>query len=585
VARSLRTTAASLGLLVAGACTDDPISFDDGPGGPSEDVALEAGAQDLYEGQFQHGRGCTAADLDGDGDPDLVLSNPTDASRVLVNVSTPGHLKFVPGPVLHESSLVWGSAAADLDDDGDLDLFAATGGLEGREFDRLLLNEVEETGELSFADGTDAAGVLGPWTPDEPSFQVKEASLDAQFVDDDLDGDLDIWVDNTQFPTYWLPPPPGPGVGSNTLWRNNGDGTFTDVAHEVGLGARGSHRFSSWLDLENDGDLDVYVNVNGGPSAFFRNDGGVFTDVSAEVSLDGGDLTAPPKTFATAPTDVNNDGYEDLILFARGWPVSGPYLLGHTLLLNVQGKGFVDVSAEANLNDPFEPGLRDHESNGVMGATIRDISGDGIPDVFLGNGGPSRGTVNNLYLSVGLREVDLGGTAGVQLVPLYENRTDLVDIAAKRNPDLVDPWPVYPYRTHAACVADYDGDGLVELYVMNGGMSLVGGTTAREPNQLFRFTFEPRPHWLKVAVHGDGVHVPTTPFGTRITVTAGQGEDSWDVRDRLRSVEGFAAQHDPVRWFGLGAADRVERVTVEWTDGTTSTVDDPALDTTVTFDR
>jgi hypothetical protein len=570
--------------LVAG-CTSDPIGVGDGPRPPSEDVALEAGAQDLYKGQFQRGRGCTVGDLDLDGDPDLVLSNPTDASRVLLNVSTPGNLRFVPGPVLHETSLVWGAAAADVDSDGDLDLFAATGGLEGREYDRLLLNQVAQTGTLSFVDEAEAAGVLGPWTTEEPIVQVKEASLDAQYLDVDRDGDLDVWVDNTHYPTYWLPPSDEPGIGGNQLWRNDGDGTFTDIAAEVGLGGRGSHRFSSWLDLENDGDLDVYVNVNGGASTFYRNDDGHFVDVSLEVSLDGGDLTAPPKTFSTAPTDLNNDGYEDLVLFARGWPASGPYRLGHTLLLNVQGKGFTDVSAEANLNDPFEPGFRDHESNGVMGATIRDVNGDGIPDVFLGNGGPSRGTVNNLYLSVGLREVDLGGDAGVQVVPLYENRTDLVDIAADHNPDLVDPWPVYPYRTHAACVADYDGDGLVELYVMNGGMSLAGGNSAREPNQLFRFHFDPRPITLNVALVGDGVTVPTTPIGSRITVTAGLGDETWDVRDRLRSVEGFAAQHDPVRWFGLGQADRIERITVEWTDGTITTVDDVELDSTVTVGR
>src|SRR5688572_26438726 len=93
---------ATFAALVAG-CTSDRVDVGDGPRPEAEDVALEAGAQDLYEGQFQRGRGCTAGDLDLDGDPDLVLANPTDASRVLLNVSTPGKLRFVAGPVLHET--------------------------------------------------------------------------------------------------------------------------------------------------------------------------------------------------------------------------------------------------------------------------------------------------------------------------------------------------------------------------------------------------------------------------------------------------------------------------------------------------
>jgi hypothetical protein len=282
-------------------------------------------------------------------------------------------------------------------------------------------------------------------------------------------------------------------------------------------------------------------------------------------------------SWSSAAADLNNDGWDDLVLFSRGWPTEGPYRLGHTILINAQGQGFVDATEEANVNDPFEPGFRDHEANGVMGSTARDVNGDGIPDLFMGNGGPSAGEVDNLYLSVELREVDLGGEAGLQVVPLYENRTDLVDMPGREDPAQTGDWPTYPYRTHAACVADFDADGQVELFVMNGGMSLVGGDSAREPKQLFRFAFDPKPAWLNVELVGDGIHVPFTPMGSRITVTAAKGDETWVVRDRLRSIEGFAAQHDPVRWFGLRDADRVVAVEVEWTDGTTTRVDDVGI--------
>lgn len=546
--------------------------------GDAADVAADATLQDWHHGgQLQKGRGCTVADFDGDGRPDLALANPADVSHILLNRSEVGEWRFEPGPVLSDTLELWALAAADIDGDGDIDMFGAAGGLEAERQDRLWRNERIETGTLAFTEIGQQAGLRTDET-------LPTASLAAQWIDFDGDGDLDIWVDSTPWPRIAAEPDASELEGRNQLWRNEGDGTFRDVAGEVGFDASASSRFSSWLDIDGDGDFDLYENRMRLPlSVLWRNDGGTFVDVTAEASLDGGDVAMPPETFVSTTADFNNDGWDDLLLFVRGWPTDGPSLLGHTMLLNVAGRGFVDVTSTTQINAPFLSGLRDHQGSGtgVMGATARDINGDGTPDLFFGNGGPLAGGGNALYFSVGMQTLDLGPEVGVVDVPVYENRTELIDTPALPAPDAPEDWPPFPYRTHAACVADFDGDGAVEMYVSNGGVSWGGGDAAREPNRLFVFRPDPDYRHLNVVLRGDGQNVPWTPVGTRIAVEVAEGDQSRIVRDTLRTIEGFSAQHGLTRWMGLGAANSIVRVEIAWPDGHVDTLSDVTMDTTI----
>lgn len=590
---------AAVAVAVAGwgGCARAPVPLDHEDSPPRSpqivsavDVALEAHAQDWDLGEtFKHGRGCTVGDMDLDGLLDVVLANPSDRSYVLLNASTPGHLSFRPGPVLSDGGLPWGYAAADVDGDGDLDLAAANGGLEGRELDQLLTNRAADDGNIGFDDVTKASGIGGPY--DVHGLQRPTASVDAQWVDVDLDGDLDLYVDASQWPGIWNDPPEHGVGGRNQLWIALGGGRYEDRAIVAGLDRLASSRFGSWLDVDGDGDLDLHENaMTPSQSVTWRNDLAapgadivVFNQVAAGWGLGGSDPEYPPESFVSAAADFNNDGWDDLIKFSRGWPSAGPHLLGHTLFLNAHGLGFVDVTALSNLNDPFlDGGLRDHEGpNGVMGATARDLNGDGLPDVILGNGGPSAGYPNGLFLTTGLEPVDFGGAIGVLWVPMFENRSELIDVPAEVDPR--EPvWPPYPYRTHALCVADFDEDGRPDLLVRNGGMRFVGGEAAREPSQLFTFAYDVPPRFLKVRLHGDGVAVPYTPVGSKIAVFVGDDDGrSWVVRDTLRTIEGFAAQHGELRWFGLADATHVDRVEVRWTDGTTVNMGDVDLDSTI----
>lgn len=582
-----------VGLLGCGA-DDPPVALspptavvDTSSGGVGElsvvDRASAPVVQDDAFGSFKRGRGCTVSDLDLDGDLDLVLANPADTSYVLLNDGSGG---FAAGPVLASEELVWAVSAADLDGDGDEDLFLAVGGLEGLGYDRLLRNDLVETGRLGFTDVTASAGLAGPAAFD-PRIDgpVPVASLGGHWVDVDGDADLDLYVDTTPWPFLAADEVPEQSViGRNLLWRNDGL-VFTEVAAELGLQGQQSSRYSSWLDIDHDGDLDLLENNMNQRNVLWRNDGGRFTDVTAAWSLGGGDLGYPLESFASAAADVNLDGWDDLVLFVRGYATEGPYQLGHTLLLNAAGQGFVDATEAANLNDPFYSGFRDHLNDGVMGSTLRDLTGEGIPDLFGGNGGPGAGYPNMLAVATELQPVDFGAPVGVLPVPVYTDASALIQFPAEELSGSQGAYPDYPYRTHAGCAADLSGDGVVELYVMNGGMSWVGGDAVQEPNRWFEVQSDLPRRWLEVALQGDGEQVPFSPFGARLEARIRDADGGERVvTGALQSLSGFAAQHGTVVHLGLGDAASIEELVVTWPDGA-QTRHTPGLDQRVTLSR
>ncbi|MBI1927333.1 VCBS repeat-containing protein, partial [Candidatus Poribacteria bacterium] len=126
----------------------------------------------------------------------------------------------------------------------------------------------------------------------------------AGFADYDNDGDLDLYIVNNPGPLHAKVTANSPG---NVLYRNNGDGTFTDVTAKAGVGDRGYGMGCVWGDYDNDGDLDLYV-TNYGPNVLYRNNGnGTFTDVTAAAGV--GDARW---STGAAFGDYDNDGDLDL---------------------------------------------------------------------------------------------------------------------------------------------------------------------------------------------------------------------------------------------------------------------------------
>ena len=535
------------------------------------DQSASSGFSDGGLGYYTKGRACVAADFDNDGRDDLFIGNPGDTSYVLTNTSQgQGSAAFEPTQVLLEGAFAWGGAASDFDNDGDLDLFVSGGGNETAEHDRLFRND-----GTHWTDITEQAGILGPVDP-VSGLVLETRSANAVWADIDHDGDNDLFVNGNAASDEMIGCAMGPQIatpveGRNVLWRNNGDGTFTDITDAVGLGlVRRPTRHSTFLDVDNDGDLDLYENNFEDFNVLWINElvqtGTLgFTDQTAAWSLAGQDLALPWDSFSTAVADLNHDGWQDLVVFAKGRDATGgravDYGPGHAMFINTSATGiagFVNVATLAGLDQRLE-----HE-RGVMGSQLADIDADGVADLYIGNGAPVGGHVDFLLVSDGWGELDLGRSS--LAYPTYADWTSLIDYPA---PEVEGVAPAaYPYRTHGVCISDYDGDGMADIAVVNGGPGR-GGDEYREPNRLFVADWQGHfPGTFTVHLVGDGDRVARDAIGSRASLDVVRSDGSADALfATLVGGSGFSAQNGMALRFGLQDVARVRSLTVWWPDG------------------
>ncbi|GIV57797.1 MAG: hypothetical protein KatS3mg042_0710 [Rhodothermaceae bacterium] len=541
------------------------------------DIAVDAALQDDVFGHFKRGRALVAADFDLDGDVDFFLGNPGDESMIYVNTTRNGRSRFTPLQQLLDGELAWGAAAADYDNDGDYDLYITTGANEGEGLDYLFKNMFIEEGSLRFEDVSAQAGVQGP--RDANGELILTASANADWADFDLDGDVDLFVsvnkwngssmDGPLFEHASPRPLPlalnGPYQwGDNILYRNNGDGTFTNVTDAAGLTTSRSTRHSTWIDYDNDGDFDLYENNYNGFNFLWRNqlkETGmpIFEDVTDELVTPTDDIAYPKLSFVSCAGDFNNDGWDDLLVFMRnaGPERGSPYDEGHALFLNEQGVSFRNVAHAAGLNVRYVS----DKNAGVMGSQIGDVNGDGVLDVYVGNGGPLATVADHLFVSNSLPGED----------PQYDDFSDLIDFEAPVNPRTGAVYPPYPYRTHGTAIVDVDLDGMPEIVVSNGGPAF-SGDEVREPNRIFKFSgWSPRPKALWVRPEGDGLHVSRDAIGARVRLKVRRTDGtSWELYRRQRGGSCFSAQNGFELFFGLSDATQVDELEVLWPDGTTT---------------
>ena len=235
------------------------------------DVTSAAGV-----GDAGNSHGTAWADYDGDGDLDLYV-NDFNGANVLYQNDGDGTFTDVTSTAgVGDTGEGYSTAWADYDGDGDLDLYVANNGGANTLY--------QNDGDGTFTDVTSVAGVG----------DTGEGQGTA-WADYDGDGDLDLYVANTS-------------GGANVLYRNNGDSTFTDMSNAAGVGDTGNGRNTAWADYDGDGDLDLYVTNYNSANALYQNDGnGTFTDVAstAGVANTGSDQ-------GTAWVDYDGDGDLDL---------------------------------------------------------------------------------------------------------------------------------------------------------------------------------------------------------------------------------------------------------------------------------
>ncbi len=314
--------------------------------------ALAAGL--LVEGPA-YGRGAAFVDVDGDGWEDIWQSDSgtgyahhARSSTLFRNLGDGTFEPFDLGIPEFDLLANWTGSWADVDNDGDPDLFLTNGGYSRESSLALYRNDLPEGGLMTSV--AEDAGIR----------EDAQQWWGASFADYDGDSWLDLAVTSID----------GPLV----LYHNEGDFTFVDVAPDVGLtDPAGDTKNPVWFDYDVDGDPDLYV-ASVEDHRLWRNDGATFEDVTLAV-LDSTGTGVP--VFSAAATDFDQDGVEDLYL--GRWD-------REDFVLHNLGGSFEPFGEEIGLDMENFP----ETSENTMGLAVGDLDADGWPEVFIGPGRPEQ---------------------------------------------------------------------------------------------------------------------------------------------------------------------------------------------------
>jgi len=466
-------------------------------------------------------------DFTGDGRPDiLVLSGDWDkGGSLFVNLGDGTFEDRGRSAGLADQMLSVNLAAADFDNDGDLDVLALRGGWETPYRLSLLRNK----GDGVFDDVTVSAGLGEPI-----------ASQSAAWGDYDNDGLLDLYVAGEYDPRQAATP-----QNLCRLYRNRGDGTFENVAEKAGVQNAGFAKGVAWGDYDDDGDLDLYVSNMMGPNRLYRNNGdGTFTDLAPELGV-----TEPFDSFSCWFWDYDNDGrldifvtgfrasLQDIVADMLGQPAKGER---PRLYRNLGPEGFKDVAALVGLNRVTLP----------MGSNFADIDNDGFLDVFLATGRPPYSMLipDLMFKNVdGRRFEDVTTSSGTG----------------------------HLQKGHGVSFADWDDDGDLDLFVEVGGQT--PGDKAR--NVLFQNPGNDH-HWIKLKLVGTQTNRAALGAKIRVSLKSKDGR----TRSIYRTVGNNSSfgGNSLVQSIGLLDATQVDELTVTWpTSRTTQSFRDIAAHQTI----
>ena len=453
--------------------------------------------------------GSVMEDLDGDGDLDLMASGwGLDEQLRFFRNDGPSFTEQTREAGLEGLVSGLNLSHADIDNDGDVDVLVLRGawhGTHGQIPNSLLRNN----GDGTFDDVTEEVGLL--------SFHPTQVGV---WGDYDNDGWIDLFVGNETG---------GGSVHECELYRNNGDGTFSEVAHAAGVNVTGYVKGAAFGDYDNDGRLDLYVSRLDGPNILFRNEetaGGTsaFRDVTTEAAV-----AEPMLSFPTWFWDYDNDGWLDL--FVGSFPGFSGDTLGEIVagylgrpssapapkLYRNNGNGtFSDVTRDVGLDWPML----------IMGANFGDIDNDGFD-----TGEPNLHTLvpNRMYRN----------RAGAR----FQNVTSSGGFG-------------HLQKGHGISFGDVDQDGDQDVYVVMGGA--FQGDVAY--NALFRNPGHGH-HWITLVF--EGTHSNRAGIGTRIMIQA-SGPDGSRRIHRVVGTGGSFGSSSLQQEVGLGDATSIERIVVRW---------------------
>lgn len=470
------------------------------------------------------GSGCAFLDYDNDGWQDILLLNGAPLPGAPSQPTYPalyrnkgnGAFEDVTAQLgLERQMYATGVAVGDYDNDGFEDVYVGCWGA-----DHLFRN----VGGKKFVDVTSVSK-----TGD------KRFASSCCWVDYDNDGWLDLFVCNylkwdvahdqkcgpPNHRTYCSPEVYE--ADANCLYRNNHNGTFSDVTKRMGVeGAQGKSLGVTLLDYDDDGWMDIFVANDGTPNFLFRNERGKrFQDVALEAGVAFPESGTPKAGMGADAADYDHSRRPSLI-------VGNFHREGLTLSANKGSGLFEDVSARAGVLQPSLNYL-------TFGLFFFDYDLDGFSDIFAANG-HIIDTVQQSYPNVSYKQQPLA----------FFNRGDGTFDEVARSLGFTEA-----LLARSACAGDFDNDGDLDIL-----LNVVNGAP-----HLYRNDGGNRRHWLKVKAIG--MRANRDAIGTKVEVeSAGVKQVDW-----VRSGSSYCASGDRRLTFGLGDAKTAERVVLTFPGG------------------
>ena len=324
---------------------------------------------------------------------------------------------------------------------------------------------------------------------------------------------------------------------SDSLYRNNGDGTFTEVSASVGVDDMSRYFGLSvlWSDLNNDGRPDLFVADDSTPNYLYRNDGkGHFADVSFMSGTAVNGEGAETAGMGIAACDYNHSGRFSLLLTTFEDQAA-------TLYKNDGGMNFTDVSFASGIATPTIKFLK-------WGVGCEDFDNDGWPDIFIVDGHVYP-QVDSLSAGAKYRER--------KIVLQNDGNGSFQDVSESAGPAIMVPSP-----SRGAAFGDLFNDGKIDVVVEN-----IDG----KPTILRNITSD-KNHWLTLRLAGTRSN--RLALGALVRVAGGGAVQIGEVR----SGGSYLSQNDFRLHFGLGGATKVDTVEVRWPSGETNTYRDLTAD-------
>ncbi len=442
-------------------------------------------------------------DFDNDGNLDIVISSvdTCESLRYFHNNGDGTFSDWTSNAKLTDQIGGINCVQTDYNNDGWLDIFVMRGGWENAMRNSLLKNN----GDGTFMDVTEASGLLSG----------DHRTHSATWADFDNDGWLDVFIGHEQTPSQ--------------LFRNNHDGTFTDVSANAGVGKTAFTKGATWGDYDQDGFADLYVSNYGSENFLYHNNGdGTFTELAKKLGVD-----KPIMSFPTWFCDYDNDGWLDLFVasfvpsvteVARGFLGMPAQAETMKLYRNNQKGGFEDVTETVGLNRVVP----------TMGANFGDFDNDGWLDFYLATGAPS-------YTA---------------LMPNFAFRNR----EGKRFADVTASMGVgHLQKGHGVAFGDLDNDGDQDIYVNVGGFI---------PGDKYNKALFANPsqgngnNWLALKLIGEKTN--RAAIGAKIKLTLVDAKGVKSIRYREVSYGGSFGASSLAQNFGLGKAAKIEAIEITW---------------------